>query len=171
MKEPVSGRGLFFRNDIDLSMEGWLCEARPLTLFGWECIGIYFPPEAFGDVANGAYIKKEGEEEDAYVNAEGKPLPRKLPNIFPKNRKVTGNWTCGVENLGDYTQANCKSDQPPDNRAIPNRFRYTPDFNMNFYGLKYDKKSLEWFSIGRRALQSAESLMVGASIAVSLLTL
>ena len=56
IKEPGTGRGLFFRNDIDLSMEGWLCESRPLTLFGWECVSLYFPPEAFGDVKGGKYI-------------------------------------------------------------------------------------------------------------------
>ena len=90
-------------------MEGWLCEIRPLTLFGWECISLYFPPEAFGDVKNGSYILKEGEDIDTHVNSEGHAIPRPLPNIFPKNRKVTGSWTCGVENLGNYTQANCKS--------------------------------------------------------------
>ena len=92
IKEAGVGRGLFFRNDIDLSMEGWLCESKPLTLFGWECLSVYFPPEAFDDVEKSkdgnsySYKKVEGEDPNKWINDEGKPIERPLPNIFPKKR-------------------------------------------------------------------------------------
>ena len=80
LTQENAGKGIFFRNFIDYSVEGfycyrdnlayhnWLCESNSISAFNWD-------PEV---------------------------------TRMPLNREHNSRWTCGVEDRNTYTQAQCK---------------------------------------------------------------
>jgi hypothetical protein len=72
-----NGRGLFFRNSVDDSLEGWWCLRDSSNRFNYSC--------------SSAKIDKFFFEEDS--------------TTFPMQRNDTSWWECGAEDKKTYTQA------------------------------------------------------------------
>ena len=80
LKEEGAGKGLFFKNEFDYSVEGFLCHRKNSHYFGWVCES-YYMSEFFFD-----------ENSD----------------WMPYNRTPTSWWICGAEDRISYTQAQCR---------------------------------------------------------------
>ena len=77
LTEQGAGRGLFFRNFVNKSVEGFHCYRDNLSYFNWLCESVYMSDFFFDPT-----------------------VPR-----MPVNRSQTSYWTCGVEDQVTYTQA------------------------------------------------------------------
>ena len=75
-----AGRGLFFKNFRDDSVEGFFCTRENTSYFNWLCDSVKFSSYYW----------------DPTVNR------------MPVNRENNAWWTCGVEDKNTYTQAQCR---------------------------------------------------------------
>ena len=82
-----------------------------------------------------------------------------LPKRMPAERKTSNWWQCGMEDLGDYTQANCRQLMVPDvDDELSKRWiqtRYEKSQNLIFWGFKMDKKEVEFVELGRFVLDGS----------------
>mmetsp|Transcript_42723 Transcript_42723/g.56402 ORF Transcript_42723/g.56402 Transcript_42723/m.56402 type:complete len:88 (+) Transcript_42723:210-473(+) len=77
LQEEGAGKGLFFKNEFDFSLEGFYCYRKSLSYYNWLCEStkideFYFEPEV---------------------------------SRMPYNRTPTSYWICGAEDRKSYTQA------------------------------------------------------------------
>ena len=101
LTEEGAGRGLFFRNFIDDSVEGFFCTRDNASYFNWLCESLHIS--------------------SYYWN----PTVNRMPVNISKNSW----WTCGVEDRNTYTQAQCRQQLIVDGEESSTeveRFRYNP---------------------------------------------
>ena len=80
LQEDGAGRGLFFQNSVDYSVEGWYCTRDNTAYYNWLCesthiSSFYWDPRS---------------------------------DRMPINRRETSWWICGAEDRNTYTQAQCR---------------------------------------------------------------
>ena len=77
LEEDGSGRGLFFQNFVDNTVEGWFCTRDNTAYYNWLCESTHIS--------------------DFYWDPSS--------NRMPINREATSLWICGAEDRNTYTQA------------------------------------------------------------------
>ena len=104
------GRGIFFKNDILGSVEGFYCVRDNSSYFGWLC--------------------------ESSIISEYQFRPEQ--NRMPSNREITSWWTCGAEDYNTYTQAYCRQQQVPEAEERDyQRVRYDNEMNLEMWGLTF----------------------------------
>ena len=115
LQKEGAGRGLFFRNEFDRSVEGFYCYRDSYAYFNWLCESAHMT--------------------DFFFDPE---IPR-----MPYNRTPTSWWVCGAEDRNTYTQAQCRQQLvTEDDEEVVGRWRYDPEQNVEFWGLSYDNDGL-----------------------------
>jgi hypothetical protein len=134
--EDDAGKGLFMRNYIDDSLEGWWCERNSLSYFNWLCYSarieqFYFEPES---------------------------------EMMPINRVENSWWECGAEDMKTYTQASCRQQMVIESEQKEyNRIRYDDETNLEFWGLSFQHGEFKWVNGGKRSLAGAHSPLLNHS--------
>lgn len=72
---PFSAYGVFLQNQLDFSLDGWICEIAPGTQYGWLCSSFVIAARDFDPEAND----------------------------LPIERKLNSWWECGCEDKNTYT--------------------------------------------------------------------
>ena len=144
LTEEGAVKGLFIRNYVDSSVEGFYCVRRNNAYYNWLCESTVITEFNFDPV---------------------------IPQL-PINKEMTSWWVCGVEDRNTYTQAQCRQNLvTEDEEPITGRIRYDPELNVEFWGYTFDSTTSKWEQGGVFSLAGAHEMVTFAATTLILVSL